>query len=194
MRMSASSLSNRNRRDRAGELGLSHAGGAEEDERADRPARIAQPARGSAGRRVAMARERLFLPDDALAELVLHLQELLRLLFLQPPRRGSRSCREMTFAISSFASRSDSLSCLESLHSRCRSWMRSAGSPSPGPGTPPPSRTPAPGWPLPSPWTPPRRSRSRSRSSVGHRRHREARPRPGLVDHVDRLVGKEPSR
>ena len=35
--------------------------------------------------------------------------------------------------------------------------------------------------------------RSRSAQAFGHRRHRKARPRPGFIDHVDRLVGKKPS-
>src|SRR5215210_293568 len=68
--------------ERAGELGLPDARGAQEDERAGRPLRVLQ-----AGPRAADGlRDRLdggVLPDDALVELVLHAHELLRLGFGQ---------------------------------------------------------------------------------------------------------------
>ena len=61
-----------------GELGLADAGRAEEQERADRPARVAEPGpRAPDGVRHGL--DRLVLADDPPVEAVLHLDELLEL-------------------------------------------------------------------------------------------------------------------
>ena len=76
----ACSSSNRIVGERLGELGLADAGGAEEHERADRPVRILQAGAGAAhGLRHGL--HGLVLADDALAELVFHVHELLALAF-----------------------------------------------------------------------------------------------------------------
>jgi hypothetical protein len=65
------------RGERLGQLGLADAGRAQEHERADRPVRVLQPGAGAAHRGRDRA-HRLGLADDALAELVLHAQQLVR--------------------------------------------------------------------------------------------------------------------
>ena len=64
--------------ERAGELGLADAGGAEEDERAARALRILDARAGTADG-LGDRDDRLVLADHALVELVLHAHELLRL-------------------------------------------------------------------------------------------------------------------
>ncbi len=63
---------------RLGQLGLAHAGGAEEDERADRAARVLQAGAGPADG-VGDGVDGLVLADDALVQALLHLQQLVRL-------------------------------------------------------------------------------------------------------------------
>ena len=80
-------------RQRLGQLGLADAGGAEEHERADRAVRILQAGAGAAHR----GRDRLHrfgLADDALAELLLHAQELLLLAFEHPVDRHAGPARD----------------------------------------------------------------------------------------------------
>ena len=62
----------------AGQLGLADAGRAEEQERADRPARVAEAGPGAPDG-VGHGLDRLVLADDALVEPLLHLDELLEL-------------------------------------------------------------------------------------------------------------------
>src|SRR5262245_264607 len=89
MRMSASSYLNRNEaNERARQLGLPHARGAEEDERADRPLGIAQ-ADAVAPHRAGDGRDRLLLADDTAGECFLHLEELRRLLLLELDHRDA---------------------------------------------------------------------------------------------------------
>src|SRR5687767_12934152 len=76
--MSASSLPNMNSAS-AREQRLAGAGGAHEDERADRPLRILQ-ARAGSTHGLADRLDRLLLADNAAVERVLHLQQPLRLL------------------------------------------------------------------------------------------------------------------
>ena len=64
--------------ERLGQLGLADAGRAEEHERADRPVRVLQAGAGAA-HRGRDGLDRLALADDALAERLLHAQELLAL-------------------------------------------------------------------------------------------------------------------
>jgi len=64
---------------RLGQFGLADAGGAEEDERADRPLGILQASTG-ASNRLRHDLDRFLLADDPLVEIVLHVQEPLRLL------------------------------------------------------------------------------------------------------------------
>ena len=64
--------------ERAGELGLADAGRAEEQERADRPVRVAEPG-ARAAQRVGDGLDRLVLADDALVQALLHVDELLHL-------------------------------------------------------------------------------------------------------------------
>ena len=71
--------------ERARELGLAHAGRAEEDEAADRPVRILQ-AGARAAERVRDRLDRLVLADDALVQPLLHLQRASR----SRPRAGGR--------------------------------------------------------------------------------------------------------
>ena len=86
MRVMALLVVEQERGQRARELGLADAGRAEEDERADRPARVLEPgARATNG--VRHGGDRLVLADDALVQLVLHADEL-GLLALQQPRDG----------------------------------------------------------------------------------------------------------
>ena len=68
---------------RARELGLAHAGRAEEEERADRPVRVLQ-ARARAAQRVGDRLDRLVLADHALVQALLHVHELLDLALHQP--------------------------------------------------------------------------------------------------------------
>ena len=60
------------------QLGLAHAAGAQEDEAADGPLRVLQPA-ASAAQRVGDRLDRLVLADDAPVQLLLHAQQLGRL-------------------------------------------------------------------------------------------------------------------
>ena len=80
MRTIASSVSNRNSASALRELGLADAGGAEEQERAVRAVRVGQ-ARARAADRVGDGAHGLVLADDALADRLLHLQQLLALAF-----------------------------------------------------------------------------------------------------------------
>jgi hypothetical protein len=68
---------------RLGQLGLPHTGRAEEDERAARPLGVLQAGPGPADRPGQGGDGRL-LPDDPLVELVLHAQQLGRLLLGEP--------------------------------------------------------------------------------------------------------------
>ena len=63
---------------RLGQLGLAHAGGAEEQERADRPVGVLQAGAGPA-HGVGDGGQRLLLADHAAAQAVLHAQQLLAL-------------------------------------------------------------------------------------------------------------------
>ena len=64
--------------ERPGQLGLADAGRAEEQERADRAARVLEPGARAADR-VGHGLDRLVLADDALVQPLLHLDELRRL-------------------------------------------------------------------------------------------------------------------
>jgi hypothetical protein len=75
--------------ERAGELGLPHAGGPEEEERADRPVRIGEPG-ARAAQRVGDGLDRLVLADDPLVEAPLHVDELLDLALHEPRHRDPR--------------------------------------------------------------------------------------------------------
>ena len=79
--------------ERAGQLGLADAGRAEEQERADRPVRVAQ-ARARAAQGVGDRHDRLVLADDAPVQALLHVHELLDLALHQAARPGCPStCR-----------------------------------------------------------------------------------------------------
>ena len=67
-------------RERARELGLSHSGRPEEEERADRPVRVLQ-AGARAAQRVGHGRDRLVLADHPLVQALLHVDQLLDLAF-----------------------------------------------------------------------------------------------------------------
>ena len=60
------------------ELGLADAGRAEEQERADRPARVLEPGAGAPDG-VGHGLDRLVLADDPLVQALLHVDELLQL-------------------------------------------------------------------------------------------------------------------
>ena len=78
--------------ERLGQLGLADAGRPEEHERADRPVRILQAGAGAAHR----GRNRLHgfvLADDALADLLLHLEQLLALAFQHAVDRNAGPAR-----------------------------------------------------------------------------------------------------
>ena len=80
-------------RQRLGQLGLADAGRAQEHERADRPVRILQAGAGAAHR----GRHRLHglgLADDALGELLLHVQQLLALAFEHAVDRNAGPARD----------------------------------------------------------------------------------------------------
>ena len=70
-------------REGPGELGLADARRAEEDERADRPVGVLQP-RAGAPDRTRDALDRVVLADDAQAEALVHVHQLLHLAFHQP--------------------------------------------------------------------------------------------------------------
>ena len=70
----ASSLPNMNSASACGQLGLADAGGAEEDERADRARRVLE-AGARAADRLRDRRDRLVLADDALVQRLLHLEQ-----------------------------------------------------------------------------------------------------------------------
>jgi hypothetical protein len=80
MRTIALSSSNRKLGERLGQLGLADARGAEEQERAERPVRILQ-AGARAAHRLGDGLDRLRLPDDARADHLFHLEQLLALAF-----------------------------------------------------------------------------------------------------------------
>ena len=82
MRIIASLVVEQEIRERAGELGLAHAGRAEEQETADRPIRVGQPGPAPA-HRVGDRGHRLVLADHALVQTVLEADELLDLAFEQ---------------------------------------------------------------------------------------------------------------
>ena len=90
--------------ERAGQLGLADAGRAEEQERADRPARILEPGARAADR-VGHGLDRLVLADDPLVEALLHLDQLRDLALHQPADRDARS-RPPTISAMSSASTS----------------------------------------------------------------------------------------
>ena len=69
--------------ERTRELGLADARGPEEQERADRAARVLEAGTGAPDR-VGHGRDRLVLADDALVEPLLHVDELLELALEQP--------------------------------------------------------------------------------------------------------------
>ena len=86
-------------RERAGELGLPHAGRAEEDERADRAAGILQPG-ARAAQRVRNGGDGLLLADHPLVQALLHANQLRGLALEQaidrdarPAARRSARCR-----------------------------------------------------------------------------------------------------
>ncbi len=87
MRISARSSSKRYSAKRARQLGLADAGGAEEDERADRTIRIRE-ARTRAQHRLRDRVDGFVLPDNALVQLVLEMEQLL-LLALEEFRDGN---------------------------------------------------------------------------------------------------------
>ena len=73
---------------RPAELGLAHAGGAQEDEAADGPVRVLQPGAGApdgAGHRL----EGVVLADHPQVQPLLHVDELLHLAFEQPADRDA---------------------------------------------------------------------------------------------------------
>ena len=74
--------------ERLGQLGLADTGRAEEQEGAGRPVGVADP-RPRAAHRVGDGLDGLLLPDQALAELVLEVHELLGLALQQPPDRDA---------------------------------------------------------------------------------------------------------
>ena len=78
MRISALLVVEQELGQRLGQLGLADAGGPEEQERADRPVRVLQAGAGAA-HRVGDRAHRLVLADDARAQVLLHLQQLLAL-------------------------------------------------------------------------------------------------------------------
>ena len=78
---------------RLGQLGLADAGRAQEHERADRPVRILQ-AGARAAHRGRHRLDRLRLADDALAELLLHAQQLFLLAFEHPVDRHAGPARD----------------------------------------------------------------------------------------------------
>ena len=75
--------------ERAGGLGLADAGRAEEQERADRPARVLEPGPGAADR-VGDGLDRLVLADHPLVEPLLHVDELVGLALEQAVDRDPR--------------------------------------------------------------------------------------------------------
>ena len=79
--------------ERLGELGLADAGRPQEHERADRPVRILQ-AGARAPHRGRDRVHRLGLADDALAQVVLHAQQLLLLAFQHPVDRNAGPARD----------------------------------------------------------------------------------------------------
>ena len=79
--------------ERFGQLGLADAGGAEEHERADRPVRILQ-AGACAAHRGRNGSNRFGLADDALADHLLHAQELFLLAFEHPVDRHTGPARD----------------------------------------------------------------------------------------------------
>ena len=79
--------------ERARELGLPHAGRAEEDERAGRALRVLDPGAGAADR-LGDGDDRRLLADHALVELLLHAHELLRLGLGQLEDRDPRPHRD----------------------------------------------------------------------------------------------------
>ena len=82
------SSSNRNCRQRPGQLGLAHAGGAQEDERADGPPRVLEPgARAPHG--VGDGRDGLVLADHALVQPLLHVDAAWP---ARPPSGASPGC------------------------------------------------------------------------------------------------------
>ena len=74
-------------RQRAGRLGFAHAGRAEENKRADRAVRILQSAARTA-HGIGHGGDRLLLPDDALPQTLLHLEQFFALAF-EHPRNGN---------------------------------------------------------------------------------------------------------
>ena len=87
-RMSAARIGEQELGQRARKLGLSDAGRAGEDERADRTVRILEPGAAAADR----ARERLdrlFLRDDRRVQLLFHAQQSRRLRFLETHHRNA---------------------------------------------------------------------------------------------------------
>ena len=93
MRSSADSSSNRIFGERFGQLGLADAGRPQEHERADRPVRVLQAGAGAAHRGRDRL-DRLGLADDALAELLLHAQQLLLLALEHPVDRHAGPARD----------------------------------------------------------------------------------------------------
>ena len=79
--------------ERLGQLGLADAGRPQEHERADRPVRVLQAGAGAAHRGRDRL-DRLGLADDALAELLLHAQQLLLLAFEHPVDRHAGPARD----------------------------------------------------------------------------------------------------
>ena len=75
--------------DRLGQLGLAHAGGAQEDERADGPLGVLEPGTSTPDR-TRDGVDGLLLPDDPLVQRVLHVQQSLRLLLGDARDRHAR--------------------------------------------------------------------------------------------------------
>jgi hypothetical protein len=115
---------------RTRELGLAHPGGAEEDERPDRPARVLDPGAG-ADDRVGDELDRLVLADDTLVQDLVETQQLLALASISRAT-GMPVQRATTWAISSSVTSSRSsraVPCLDSRRSSSpASWRSSSGS------------------------------------------------------------------
>ena len=75
--------------ERLGQLGLADAGRPEEQERAERPVRDPATRRARGGRRWTTARDRIGLADHALADRLLHLEQLLALALQHPVDRDA---------------------------------------------------------------------------------------------------------
>ena len=173
--------------ERARELGLPDAGGPEEDERAGRALRVLD-AGARAADRLRDGDDRLVLADDALVELVLHPDELLRLGLGELEDRDARPHGDDVGDLLLADLRLLDVLGASATSPRARGSSASACAPCRAGSRP--SRTPAPRSPPPSPratWLDLLLELAVARRR-GHRL--DAHPRRGLVDQVDRLVGQ----